>query len=747
MKILHSLRIRHKLLLSYSLVFLISMSLGFSLLYSIVRKNIEASIESELKNTTTTILNLVKTSAAVSIKNYLRAIAEKNVEIVSFYFDQYKKGYLSEKAAREMAANVLLSQTIGDSGYIYCLDSHGNVVVHPQVALLDVNVSQYDFIKEMLLEKKGYMEYDWKNPGENETRPKALYMLYFAPWDWIIAVSSYRKEFKGLVKVEDFEKSILALRFGETGYSFVLDSSGNAVIHPKLQGTNVLDKNLFPNQFLQEILDRKTGQLVYPWKNPDEQDARLKLCIFNYIPEYDWIVGSSSYQEEFFKPLKTISTLIVTIFAITLLMVLSLTYKISSSITRPLLILRQHFEKASTGDFSLRMVTSASDEIGQLAQYFNRFMVQLAEYSDNLKKQIQVRQEVENTLRESEERYRLVMEAAADPIVIYDMDGNVHYFNPAFSRVFGWTLPECQGLKMDHFVPEENWDETHVMISTILSGETVPATETKRYTKDGTVLHVSISGAVYRDRNQELAGSIIILRDITENKRLTKQLMDLGDQVRQTIGQDLHDDLCPHLIGIAGLTAVLESNLQKESKENSVLAGKIEQLIEEATGKARSLARGLCPVHLVSHGLQSALKEIAAHTEQMSGLVCGFSGDEKVDIDDNTVATHLYYIAHEAVNNAVKHAEAIHIDLSLFRKDGYIHLRITDDGQGISAGSHSDGIGMLIMKYRASVIGAFMEIKTESGIGTTIHVYLRDTNIPDRTNNNGGEADETGRKI
>ena len=615
-----SLRIRHKLLLSYSLVFILAMSLGFAVLYSIVRKNIKANIESELKNTTTTILNLVKTSAAVSIKNYLRAIAEKNIEIVRYYFDQYKEGRLTEGAAKEMAANVLLSQTIGQSGYIYCLNSRGKVVVHPQGTLVNINVANYDFIKEMIRKKKGYMEYDWKNPGEKE--------------------------------------------------------------------------------------------------------PRLKLCIFNYIPEFDWIVGSSSYQEEFFKPLRTITTVIITIFVITLLLVLSLTYRICDSITRPLQDLRQYFEKASAGDFSLRMATTpADDEISQLSLYFNRFMAQMTEYSDNLKKQIQVRREVENTLRESEDRYRSVMEAAADPIIIYAMDGTVIYFNPAFSRVFGWTLSECRGRKMDHFVPKENWDETHWMINTILSGETVPATETRRSTKDGAVLQVSISGAVYRDRNKELAGSIIILRDITENKWLTRQLMDIGDQVRQTIGQDLHDDLCPHLIGIAGLTAVLEANLKKDSPEDSLLAGKIERLIEEATGKARNLARGLCPVHLVSHGLQSALKEIAITTEQMSGLVCGFSGD--VDIDDNTVATHLYYIAHEAVNNAVKHAEAIHIDLSLLQKDGYIHLRITDDGQGISAGSVSDGIGMLIMRYRASVIGAFLEIETKPEIGTTVHVSLK----------------------
>ncbi|MDR3630955.1 MAG: cache domain-containing protein [Desulfocapsaceae bacterium] len=725
MKIFRSLQIRHKLLFSYSLVFVIAMSLGFAALYSIVRKNIVANIESELQNTTTSILNLVKASATVSIKNYLRGIAEKDAEIVSFYYDQYRSGKLTEKEAKKLASSVLLSQTIGDSGYIYCLDSSGKVVVHPRSALLDADVSGHDFVQEMVKRKKGYMEYDWKNPGESEEQPKALYMLYFAPWDWIIAVSSYRKEFKGLVRVEDFEESVLALHFSETGYSFVLDSSGNAVIHPKLKGVNVLAENLFPRRFLQEMLERKTGQLVYAWQNPGDLEPRLKLCIFNYIPEYDWIVASSSYESEFLKPLTTINKLIITIFTVTLLMVLTLTYGISNSITRPLQRLRQHFENASSGDFSQRMITSSMDEIGQLSQYFNRFMEQLTTYSDDLKKQIQVRREVENTLCESEERYRSIMEAAADPIIIYDMGGRVIYFNPAFTRVFGWELAECQGRKMDYFVPQESWEETGVMIRTILSGETVPATETLRYTKNGSVLNVSVSGAVYRDSSQELAGSVIILRDITENKRLTRQLMDIGDRVRQNIGQDLHDDLCPHLIGIAGLTAVLESNLGKDSPQNSVLAGKIEHLIEEATGKARDLARGLCPVHLVSHGLQSALREIAAKTEQMSGLTCRFNGDDKVDIDDNTVATHLFYIAQEAVNNAVKHAQADLIDLSLYQKDGYIHLDISDDGRGLGVGSPSHGIGMLIMKYRASVIGASMEIKAGQAAGTAIHVFLK----------------------
>ena len=120
---------------------------------------------------------------------------------------------------------------------------------------------------------------------------------------------------------------------------------------------------------------------------------------------------------------------------------------------------------------------------------------------------------MEDNLRESEERYRSVMEAAADPIVIYDKVGHVVYFNPAFQKVFGWNLEECIGHKMDHFVPEENWPETHIMIQAILDGRVLPATETRRYTKSGKTIDVSISGAAYHTQDYALAGSVIILRN------------------------------------------------------------------------------------------------------------------------------------------------------------------------------------------------------------------------------------------
>lgn len=119
------MKIRHKLLLGYSTIFIFSSILASTTIYHFVRKAIEANIESELQNSTTAILNMVRNAANVSIKNYLRAVAEKNRDIAGDYYRQYQQGQLSEALAKELVRKVLLSQAIGKTGYIYCLSSDG----------------------------------------------------------------------------------------------------------------------------------------------------------------------------------------------------------------------------------------------------------------------------------------------------------------------------------------------------------------------------------------------------------------------------------------------------------------------------------------------------------------------------------------------------------------------------------------------------------------------------------------------
>ncbi|MGD8837679.1 MAG: cache domain-containing protein [Desulfobacteraceae bacterium] len=719
------LSIRVKLLLYYSLVFTISLCMCTVLLYFSIQKTITENIENELENTTQVILNMVRTAADVSIKNRLRAIAEKNREIAEYYYRQFQSGAISEEEAKQLAANLYLNQTIGKSGYTYCLDSSGVVLIHPEDELINISVAQHEFVRRQVQLKEGYLNYQWKNPGEKDFRPKALYMTYFEPWDWIISVTSYRREFKDLVNVDDFKASILDLHFGETGYSFVIDRTGTAIIHPVLEGVNILEDKSLPDEYLQAMIARKKGKISYPWKNPNEKKQRDKLVIFNYIPEYDWVVASSSYLEEFYRPLTTIRNIMLATVVVTLLLIVLLAHFISATITKPLRRLMGHFNHIGEADFAQRMRWDSKDELGQLATYFNKFMAQLEVYSTDLNDEIKHSRQVEAALRESEGRYRSVMEAAPDPIVVYNMKGEVSFFNPAFTRVFGWTLDECIGRRMDHFVPHENWPETQRLIDKALNGEALTSVETRRFNKNGEIVPVTISGDTYRDDRGQLAGSVIILRDITNSKRLRRRIMDISERERQNFGRDLHDDLGPHLIGIQGLCSVLGSNLHEESSGQVALSKQIQALIEDAIDKTRALARGLFPAHLVSQGLNLALDDLASRTASTTAAACVFNGDESVELSDSSLATHLYFIAQEAVANAVKHAAASRIVIELSKAMDTLHLSVSDDGCGLDLTGSTDGIGLQIMEYRAKLIGAVINIDATPQHGTTVRIQLK----------------------
>ncbi len=375
-----------KLVIAYSLLFTVVVSLCASILYYLTKQTIERNIESELNNSTTAILNMVSTAATLSIRNHLHAIANKNKEIITSLYQKVLAGRFSEAAAKKQASEILLSQSIGDTGYIYCLNSKGELMVHPQASLIGKDLSDYEFIKQQLIKKDSYIEYDWQNPGESVKRPKALYMTYFEPWDWIISVSSYQEEFKDLFSAQDFQDSVLDLRFGQTGYSYVIDSSGNAIIHPTQQNTNIYDaRGSDGRYFIRQMIQEKNGRIIYPWKDPKKKAPREKLVIFNYLPDYDMIVASSSYLEEFYRPLIVIRYIILAIAIIALLVLLPFTMWIGKIISNPLSEAADRFQSAEKGDFSVRMNVQSKDEIGRMASGFNGFMDRLDNYRNELK--------------------------------------------------------------------------------------------------------------------------------------------------------------------------------------------------------------------------------------------------------------------------------------------------------------------------------------------------------------------------
>jgi signal transduction histidine kinase len=209
--------------------------------------------------------------------------------------------------------------------------------------------------------------------------------------------------------------------------------------------------------------------------------------------------------------------------------------------------------------------------------------------------------------------------------------------------------------------------------------------------------------------------------DITEREQLERALLEISGREQRRIGQDLHDGLGQHLTGIAFMAKAHEAKLAEKQITDASDAAKIVRLVNEAINKTRELARGLLPVVSDSQGLMSALQLWAGEVEDLFGISCRFDCATAVLIHDDAMATHLYHVAQEAVNNAIKHGHAHCIVISLSAENGWGTLLISDDGTGIAEDrAPNPGMGLHIMSYRAGMIGGTLEIRTNRPSGTCV---------------------------
>ncbi len=223
-------------------------------------------------------------------------------------------------------------------------------------------------------------------------------------------------------------------------------------------------------------------------------------------------------------------------------------------------------------------------------------------------------------------------------------------------------------------------------------------------------------------------GEPLVLRfglDVTDRKRLEREVSNIATREQRRIGQDLHDSLGQQLTGVAFLAKVTADRLGCRDAPETEDVAEVADLINDAIGQTRALARGLQPVDLTAEGLMTALKELVRYVGDYFEKACRLQCPVPVLIQDNHVATNLYYIAREAVHNAVKHAEAENITVRLDETDGRVRLRIRDDGVGLPRkGEGHAGMGLDVMRYRAGVIGGTLNIRGRSGKGTTVTCVL-----------------------
>ena len=355
----------------------------------------------------------------------------------------------------------------------------------------------------------------------------------------------------------------------------------------------------------------------------------------------------------------------------------------------------------------------------------------------------------ESALQESAAKTTAILTTMVDTVVTIDERGSIDSFNPAAERLFGYTLSEVAGQNVKMLMPEPyHGEHDEYLRNYIRTGKAKIigiGREVVGRRKDGSIFPMDLAvSEMFLGPRRLFAG---IVRDLTERKRIERQVLEISDREQSRIGQDLHDGLGQQLAGIGFLSKSLEQRLTKKKSAEAGDAREIANLVSDAIGQARGMAHGLHPVDMSATGLESALRELAITIQHTFRVECSFTCDRPVLLSDGAVATHLYRIAQEAANNAIKHGNAEHVSIVLNRDGDTIMVSVRDDGVGFpEVLPEKKGMGLQTMRYCAALIGATLSIlKVPSG-GTRVECLLKQMDSAPESDDHGENADQASTK-
>jgi two-component system CheB/CheR fusion protein len=350
------------------------------------------------------------------------------------------------------------------------------------------------------------------------------------------------------------------------------------------------------------------------------------------------------------------------------------------------------------------------------------------------------RKRAEDAVRESEARLRAVVETAVDAIITIDERGRIDSANPATERMFGYGRDEMVGQDVGMLMPEPYRSEHDQYVDRYLrTSETRiigVGREVVGLRSDGTTFPLDLSVSEFRLGDRRMFTGI--LHDITNRRRLEREILEASTNEQRRVGHELHDGLCQQLTGISFSAEILARKLEAKAPDAVPLVRKLADEVDQAITQTRKLARGLNPVEVLANSLAPALEDLAQKVSESFGLTCRFvqQGNGDAAVPDSTAATHLFRIAQEAISNAVRHGGAKTVELKMQSDDRSLALSIADDGKGFSPEEReigarpAAGIGLQTMSYRAKMINGILDVRPRAGRGVVVTCSIPRANRP-----------------
>lgn len=329
--------------------------------------------------------------------------------------------------------------------------------------------------------------------------------------------------------------------------------------------------------------------------------------------------------------------------------------------------------------------------------------------------------QAQERLNEGKQRLRLILETALEGIVTVDEHGTVESLNPAACRMFGYEPDEVIGRNLDLLIPSRYFDQDDATSSDLRAGQNEiicyrRATVGRR--RDGSLvpLELSIGEMLSADRRIFTA----TVRDISERRQLEQALADSTERERVRIAMELHDGLAQQLGGILYLMHGLHRDLRAAGDSQAETASQLYKELTSALTQARNMAHELYAIPPQPDGLTQGLRVLAERIATEREVECVLACEPSLLVHDATGATHLYRIAQEAVQNALKHGHPTRIDIKLSLRHERVELSVRDNGIGFPPQLDSQGIGLRTMEQRARLMGGHLNVRAHPDGGVEV---------------------------
>ncbi len=322
---------------------------------------------------------------------------------------------------------------------------------------------------------------------------------------------------------------------------------------------------------------------------------------------------------------------------------------------------------------------------------------------------------VEETARTSADLENLIS-ATEIPILFLDLDLRIQRYTPGAGGLFH-LIPSDVGRPLADIAPRCRdaallADARAAAAAGPVPQKLIPALNGRWYLR---------RLRPYRLAEGRLAGVVLAFVDVTEQKALREEVLSISSLEQRRIGQELHDGTQQELTGLGLLAQTLAETLAGQgAARESELAAKLAAGIGDANRRVRDLSRGLVPVAIPAYELEAALTELARRTLERDRLSVVLDYSAAALIDNDSVATHLFRIAQEAVTNAVKHAEASELVIEFRAEKKALRLAIADDGKGLDESREYGGAGLRIMAHRSALLGGTLAVRARPGGGTIV---------------------------